>query len=172
MTSEVKPIPDGFHTLTPSLIVNDAAKAIEFYKAALQAVELGRAGTPDGRIMHAELKIGDSIFFLNDEFPEFSSQCGGQYPSASPVTLGGRTGSINIYVESADDWFNRAVSAGATVVMPLMDAFWGDRYGMVADPFGHVWGFATHIKDVTHEEVVQASAEIFSQPEAKSAGSD
>ena len=172
MTSEVKPIPDGFHTLTPSLIVNDAAKAIEFYKAAFQAVELGRAATPDGRIMHAELKIGDSIFFLNDEFPEFSSQCGGQYASASPVTLGGRTGSVNIYVESADDWFNRAVSAGATVVMPLMDAFWGDRYGTVADPFGHVWGFATHIKDVTHEEVVQASAEIFSQPEAKSAGSD
>jgi len=172
MTSEVKPIPDGFHTLTPSLIVNDAAKAIEFYKAALQAVELGRANTPDARIMHAELKIGDSIFFLNDEFPEFASQCGGQYTSASPVTLGGRTGSINLYVESADDWFNRAVSAGATVVMPLMDAFWGDRYGMVSDPFGHVWGFATHIKDVTHEDVAQATAEIFTQPEAKSAGSE
>jgi uncharacterized glyoxalase superfamily protein PhnB len=172
MTTEVKPVPDGFHTLTPSLIVNDAAKAIEFYKTAFGAEERGRSNTPDGRIMHAELKIGDSILFLNDEFPEFSGQCQSTFTSASPVRLGGRTGSINLYVESADDWFNRAVSAGATVVMPLMDAFWGDRYGMVEDPFGHVWGFATHIKDVTPEEVERASAEIFSQPEAKSAGQD
>lgn len=172
MTSEVKSIPEGFHTLTPSLIVNDGAKAIEFYKTALGAEERGRSLTPDGRILHAELKIGDSIFFLNDEFPEFSGECQSRFASASPVRLGGRTGSINLYVESADDWFNRAVSAGATVIMPLMDAFWGDRYGMVEDPFGHVWGFATHIKDVTPEEVERSTAEIFTQPEAKSAGQD
>ncbi|HXG91681.1 MAG TPA: VOC family protein [Blastocatellia bacterium] len=171
MTSEVKPIQEGFHTITASLVVNDAVKAIEFYKTALGAQELLRSPAPDGRIMHAELKVGDSIFFLNDEFPDFASPEQAEFCTASPVKLGGRTGSIILSVENADNWFDRAVAAGAKVVMPMADAFWGDRFGMVVDPFGHAWAFSTHVRDVTPEELEQAAAQLFSQPDGKAAGS-
>lgn len=156
MSSQVKPIPEGYHTITPSLVINGAAKAIEFYKQALGAEELGRMTTPDGsHIAHAELKIGDSIIFINDEFPEMGGK--------SPQTLGGTPTSFHLYVKDADASYARAVEAGATSIMPVAEAFWGDRFGMVADPFGHTWAFATHVKDLTHEEVVRASQEFFSQ---------
>ncbi|MCI0488550.1 MAG: VOC family protein [Blastocatellia bacterium] len=156
MSSEVKPIPEGFHTITPGLIVNDAAGAIEFYKEALGAEEIARMTTPDGNaIMHSELKIGNSIFFVSDEFPDMGSR--------SPKTLGGTPISLNLYLEDVDASFERAVAAGAQAIMPVADMFWGDRFGMIADPFGHTWGLCTHIKDLTSEEVVEASKEYFSK---------
>jgi uncharacterized glyoxalase superfamily protein PhnB len=164
MATEVKAIPEGFHTLTPSIFVNDGARAIEFYKEALGAQELFRSVAPDGRIMHAELKIGDSVFFLNDEFPDMKSPGQSELCSASPATVGGRTGGLTLYVEDADAWFEKSVAAGAKVILPMMDAFWGDRYGMVVDPFGHTWSFSTHVKDVTQDEVEQAAAQFFSKP--------
>jgi uncharacterized glyoxalase superfamily protein PhnB len=142
----VRPIPEGFHTLTPSLTVHNATEAIEFYKRAFGAEELSRAPAPDGRrIWHAELKIGDSRLMLNDEFPEMGGGRG-------PRSLGGTATSLHLYVRDADAVFKRAVEAGATVSMPIMDAFWGDRYGKVTDPFGHEWGIATHKEDVSEEE--------------------
>src|SRR5258708_5146533 len=133
MNNGVKKIPDGMHTLTPHLTVKNAAKAIDFYKQAFGAMELGRHPMPDGRLMHAMLKIGDSLLMLNDEFPEMGG-CGGPV-GLSPVT-------IHIQVEDADACFNKAVGAGATVKMPPMDMFWGDRYAKVTDPFGHEWSIA------------------------------
>jgi uncharacterized glyoxalase superfamily protein PhnB len=142
----VRPIPEGYHTLTPSLTVHNASEAIEFYKRAFGAQELARAPAPDGRrIWHAELKIGDSRLMLNDEFPEMGGGRG-------PRSLGGTPTSLHLYVEDADAVFKRAVEAGAKVSMPLMDAFWGDRYGKVTDPFGHEWGIATHKEDVSEKE--------------------
>jgi PhnB protein len=147
-----QPIREGFHTITPSLIVKGAAEAIEFYKRAFGAEELGRTPMrgPDGqtRIAHAELRIGDSMLLLADEFPEYgvTGPKGG-----SPVT-------IHLYVTDADAVFNRAVEAGATVRMPLMDAFWGDRYGKLTDPFGHDWSIATHLEDVPDEEIPKRMA--------------
>jgi uncharacterized glyoxalase superfamily protein PhnB len=141
------PIPEGHHTITPSLVVKGAAEAIEFYKRAFGAEELFRMPMPepDGQVKigHAELQIGDSKLWLNDEFPSH----GVTGPSGhSPVT-------IHLYVTDADAVFNQAVAAGATVAMPLTDMFWGDRYGKLVDPFGHSWGIATHIEDVPLEEM-------------------
>ena len=167
MATEVKAVPEGFHTLTPSVFVDDGAKAIEFYKVALGAQELFRSAAPDGRIMHAELKIGDSVFFLNDEFPDMKSPGQSEYCSASPRTLQGRTGGLTIYVEDPDSWFERAVGAGAQVIMPMMDAFWGDRWGMVVDPFGHTWSFCAHVRDVSPEELERAAAQFCSGAGAK-----
>ena len=162
MSSEVKPIPDGYHTLTPGLVVNDAAKAIEFYKEALGAEELSRMTTPDGNaIMHSELKIGDSIIFICDEFPDMGSK--------SPKTLGGTPVSLNLYLEDVDASFERAISAGAQSIMPVADMFWGDRFGMITDPFGHTWGLCTHIKDMTPEEIVESSKEFFKNEDCSSA---
>ena len=150
MSSKVKPIPDGFHTMTPSLIVNDAAKAIDFYKKALGAVELARMPTPDGsKVMHSEIRIGNSMFFVADEFPGMANR--------SPKTLGGTSVTLNLYVEDADASFERAVKAGATVLMPIADMFWGDRFGMISDPFGHTWSFATHVKEPTAEEILEGA---------------
>jgi PhnB protein len=143
----VRPIPEGYHSLTPGLVVDNAAEAIEFYKRAFGARELFRMAAPDGqKVWHAELQIGDSRLMLGDECPEMSD-------TRAPKSLGGTASSLHIYVEDADAAFQRAVEAGATVSMPLMDAFWGDRYGRVTDPFGHVWGILTHQEDVSDEEV-------------------
>lgn len=147
----VKPIPDGFRAITPYIIVKDSARAIEFYKRAFDAVEVSRHTTPDGMIMHASLTIGDSRLMLSDEF----SDSGGL---RSPQSLGGATCVLHLYVDDVDALFARALEAGATVEMPLMDAFWGDRYGQVIDPFGHRWSMATHIKDLTDREIEQAGA--------------
>jgi PhnB protein len=142
-----KPIPEGYNSLTPSLAVDDAAQAIEFYKQAFGATERGRMPAPDGKIAHAELKIGDSLLTLSDTFE----------PSAyrSPKELGGTTASVLLYVDDADTVFDHAVEAGATVTMPMEDMFWGDRYGQVTDPFGHVWQIATHKEDLTPEEAME-----------------
>jgi PhnB protein len=149
-----KPIPEGFHTVTPSLVVRDAAKAIDFYKKALGAQELVRMPGPDGKIMHAELKIGDSIIFLADEM---------QMPGSpkSPQTLGGTTGTINLYVPNVDELFKQAVAAGGKETMPVADQFWGDRYGSLIDPFGHTWGIGTHKEDLSPAETQQRAQEFF-----------
>jgi len=141
----VKPIPEGYHTLTPFLTVRDAVSAIEFYKQAFGAVERGVAKGPDGKIMHAELKIGDSIIMLSDEYPEFGS--------LSPLSTGGTGMGLHIYIDGVDAAFDRAVKAGARVDMPVMDQFWGDRYGKLTDPFGHKWSIATHTKDLSMDEM-------------------
>jgi PhnB protein len=147
----VKPIPDGYHTLTPFLTVRDAARAIEFYKRAFGAVERGAMKGPDGKIMHAELKIGDSIVMLSDEFPEFGA--------LSPQSTGGAGMGLHIYIDGVDAAFDRAVQAGAEVEMPVMDQFWGDRYGKLKDPFGHKWSIATHVKDLSLDEMKQGMNE-------------
>jgi PhnB protein len=148
MAENVKAVPTGFHTLTPHLTVRNADKALEFYKNALSAEVLNVARMPDGKIMHAALRIGDSMLMLNEEMPE--------YGGLSPLSLNGTGVTIHIYTENVDDAFNRAVSAGAQVKMPLMNQFWGDRYGMVQDPFGHKWSLATHVKDMSPEEMHRA----------------
>jgi len=154
----VKPIPDGYHTLTPYMTVRDAAKAIEFYKQAFGAVEKGIMKGPDGKILHAELRIGDSLFMLADEFPEFGS--------LSPQSTGGAGMGLHIYVEDADAAFDRAVKAGANVEMPVSDMFWGDRYGKLADPFGHKWSIATHKADLSMEEMEQGMKAMGDMPKS------
>jgi PhnB protein len=141
----VKPIPEGYHTLTPYFTVRDARRAIEFYKQAFGAEERGVINGPDGKVMHAELKIGDSIIMLADEFPEFGS--------LSPETVGGSSMGLHIYVDNVDQAFDRAVKAGAKVEAPVVDQFWGDRYGRLKDPFGHKWSIATHVKDMSADEM-------------------
>jgi uncharacterized glyoxalase superfamily protein PhnB len=152
--ANVKPIPDGFHTLTPHLVVKDASKAIDFYKKAFSAEELGRHQGPDGKIMHAALKIGDSMLMLNDEFPDMN--CRG------PLAVGGTSVTLHMYVPNVDQAFDRAVKAGAKVTMPLADQFWGDRYGIVSDPFGHQWSIATHKQDLSQDELANAARKAFS----------
>ncbi len=151
MAEKVKAVPPGFHTLTPHLTVRDADKALEFYKKGLGAEVGGVARMPDGKVMHASLRIGDSMLMLNEEMPE--------YGGLSPLSLGGTPVTVHIYTDNVDEAFNRAVSAGAQVKMPLMDQFWGDRYGMVTDPFGHKWSLAAHIKDLSPEEMQRAQDE-------------
>lgn len=150
----IKPVPDGFHTLTPNLIVKNASEAIEFYKKAFGAEEIYRDYAPNEKnIIHAELRIGDSIIMLNDEFPSWNV--------LSPKSIGGSAVTIHMYVDDVDKVFNKAVDAGAKVTMPLMDAFWGDRYGHLEDPFGHKWSIATHRKDLSREEIRKAAEEFF-----------
>ncbi len=141
----VKPIPDGYHTATPYLIIRGAADAIEFYKKAFGATELFRFPMPDGKIGHAEIKIGDSPIMMADEFPEMGYK--------GPQSLGGSPVSIMIYVEDVDAVFNQAVDAGAAVKEALQDKFYGDRIGTLTDPFGHVWHISTHKEDVSVEEM-------------------
>ena len=143
----VKRVPDGFHTITPHLVVKGAAAAIDFYKKAFGATELVRMPGPGGKLMHAEVKIGDSHLFLCDEFPEMGA-CSPAPGGKTPVTL-------NLYVEDCDHVFRQAVAAGATVQMPPADMFWGDRYAKVVDPFGHNWSLATHIEDVPPKEMAR-----------------
>jgi uncharacterized glyoxalase superfamily protein PhnB len=142
----VQKIPDGLHTVTPHLVVKGASDAIAFYTRAFGATELSRMPAPDGKLMHASIRIGDSVVFLVDEFPEYGS-CG-------PIASGGRPPvSIHLYVDDADALYARAVQAGATATMPVADMFWGDRYGQLTDPFGHVWSIATHTRDLTPEQM-------------------
>lgn len=148
-----KPIPDGFHALTPHLTVRDGAKMIEFYKKAFGAVELSRFPGPSGGIMHALLKIGDSVLMLNDEFPEMKCY--------SPLSFEGTPVTISLCVTNVDEVFQRAVNAGASAVMPVQDMFWGDRYGQVKDPSGHLWEISTHKEDLTPAEMTQRAEEFF-----------
>ena len=145
-----KPIPEGYHTATPYLIIRGAADAIEFYKKAFGATELFRMPQPDGRIGHAEIKIGDSAIMLADEFPEMKY--------LSPQTLGGSSVSLMIYVEDVDSVFKQALTAGGVEQRAVEDKFYGDRGGSLTDPFGHVWHIATHVEDVSPEEMEKRAA--------------
>jgi len=142
-----KPIPDGYHSVTPYLYVRGAAAAIEFWTRAFGAVEMLRLPGPNGVLMHGEVKIGDSILMFAEEMPEWGNK--------SPQTLGGVTSGYCIYLPDVDAAFARAIAAGATVMRPVADQFYGDRSGTVIDPFGHVWTLATHTKDLTPEQIDQ-----------------
>lgn len=155
MSNQVKAVPQGFHTLTPHLVVRNAKDALEFYKRAFGA-EIGQVDhMPNGKIMHAGLRIGDSMLMLNDEMPEFGA--------LSPLSIGGTPVTLHIYTENVDEAFNRAVSAGAQVKMPLQDQFWGDRYGLVTDPYGHKWSLAAHVRDLSPEEMEHAMKEAMAK---------
>jgi PhnB protein len=149
-----KPIPEGFHSVTPSLVVSNAKEALTFYKKAFDAKEIFQFPTPDGKILHSMIQIGDSFVMLSDEFSSMGMR--------SPLTIGGTPITLHIYVEDADKIFNQAVSVGAVVTMPMMNVFWGDRYGIVMDPYGHSWGIATHKIDMTPEGLRKAGEEYFS----------
>jgi PhnB protein len=155
----VKPVPDGYHTLTPFLTVRDAVRAIEFYKQAFGAEERGVMKGPDGKVMHAELKIGDSIIMLSDEFPD--------YGALSPQSIGGSAMGLHIYLDGVDAAFERAVKAGAEVEMPVMDQFWGDRYGKLKDPFGHKWSIGTHVKDLSMDDMKKGMDEAMEKAASK-----
>ena len=148
----VKPIPDGMHSLTPHLICAGATDAIDFYKKAFNAVELSRLPGPNGKLMHAMLMIGDSALMLNDEFPEWGG--------FGPKSLKGSSVTMHLYVNDADAAFAQAIAVGAKVTMPIADMFWGDRYGMLEDPFGHKWSIATHQRDLTHQEIQEGMAKM------------
>ncbi len=156
MKSIVKPVPEGYHTVTPYLFITNAAKAIAFYQEAFGATELERLATPDGKVAHAELRIGDSRVMLSDEFPEMGTR--------SPQTIGGSAASIMLYVEDVDAVVSRAVAAGAKVLEPVADQFYGDRSGCITDPFGHRWTIATHQEDVPPEEIKKRAAALFGKP--------
>jgi PhnB protein len=145
MAGKVNAIPSGYHTLTPYLVVSDASRAIEFYKQVFGAKETVRMGGPGGKVGHAELKIGDSMLMLSDEMPGSGNR--------SPQSLGGSPVSVFMYVENVDSVFDQAVKAGAKADKPPEDMFWGDRFGHLTDPFGHLWAIATHIEDVAPEEM-------------------
>jgi PhnB protein len=147
----VKPIPEGYHSVTPYLAVDGAAQAIEFYKKAFGAKERGRMEGPDGKIGHAELEIGDSLVMLSDALPQFTTR--------PPKALGGTSASVFLYVEDVDALVQQSVDAGATVDTEIADQFWGDRFGSVTDPFGHSWLIATHVEDVPPEEMAQRAKE-------------
>lgn len=157
MTEQVKAVPDGSRTLTAHLVVRGAARAIDFYKHVFGAEEVMRLSGPDGQsVMHAEVRIGDSTLMLGDEMPD----CGVRGPESLE---GSSAFGLNVYVDDVDTVFERAVAAGATVKMPVADQFWGDRYGQIIDPFGHVWSIATHKEDVAFEELEARAAAMFSQ---------
>jgi PhnB protein len=154
--AKVKPIPEGMHTVVSYLTLNNAGEAIDFYKKAFGAEEVVRMTGPGGHgVMHAELKIGDSLLFLADEFPGMGNP--------SPKTLGGTTVGIHLNVADVDAVFARAVAAGARAEMPPADMFWGDRFGKLTDPFGHSWSLSTHIEDVSHEEMARRSEAFFAE---------
>jgi PhnB protein len=145
MANKVKPIPDGYQGVTPYLVIKGAAAAIDYYKKALGAVEMMRMPQADGRVGHAEIKLGEAVVMLADEFPEMNI--------VSPTTLGNTPVGLLLYVEDADATFNKAVALGAKVEKPMADQFYGDRTGTIKDPFGHKWTIATHKEDVTPEEM-------------------
>ena len=146
--AKVKPIPEGMHTVTPHLVCAGAADAIEFYKKAFNAVETARLPGREGKLMHAAIRIGDSVVMLADEFPK--------YGSLGPKSLKGTPVTIHLYVENVDAFVARAVNAGAKITMPLENMFWGDRYGQLEDPFGHRWSVGTHVRDVSPQEMQRA----------------
>ena len=150
MPEKVNPIPEGYHSVTPYVVVDGAARAIEFYKQAFGAAELFRMDGPDGRVAHAEIRIGDSHVMLGDESPEMGAR--------SPKSFGGSPVSLMLYVEDVDAVVGRAVEAGATLKRPVADQFYGDRTGGVEDPFGHFWYVATHVEDVSPEELQRRAA--------------
>jgi PhnB protein len=146
----VRPIPEGYHSVTPYLIVKDGVRALDFYKQVFGATELMRMDSPDGRIGHAEIKIGDSPVMLADEFPEMGAR--------SPQTIGGSPVSLVVYVADVDARVTRATAAGAKVLRPVQDQFYGDRSGMIEDPFGHIWTISTHQEDLSAEELSKRAA--------------
>jgi PhnB protein len=150
-----QPIPKGYHSITPYLVVKDASRAIDYYKRAFGAKEISRMDGPNGKIVHAEIKIGDSMLMLMDEMPGSGSR--------SPQSLGGSPVNIFLYIDKVDDVFHQAVSAGAKVDMPIADMFWGDRYGKLTDPFGHSWSLATHVKDVSRQEMKKGMQEAMAK---------
>jgi PhnB protein len=149
----VKPIPAGHHTVTPYLAIQNAALALEFYQKAFGATESYKLMMPDGRLGHAEIRLGDSVIMLADEFPEYGGK--------APPTLGGSPVSIHLYVDDVDAFFNRALAAGATERKPVMDQFYGDRSGQLEDPYGHLWWVATHKEDVAPEEMQRRVQAMF-----------
>jgi PhnB protein len=151
----VKPIPEGYHTVTPYLILKDTAQAIDFYRNAFGAAETVRLNNPDGSIMHAEIRIGNSHIMLSDEYPDMGY--------VGPLSLGGTPVTLVMYVEDVDSIFQQAVAAGAEVVSPVKNEFYGDRSGSVKDPFGYIWSIATHVEDVSEEEMARRYAEISKQ---------
>ena len=152
-------VPEEFHTITPQLVVSGVAEAIDWYTKALGANELLRNTAPDGKsIMHSELLLGDSRFFIVDEF---------QGSMISPLRLGGTPVTLHLYVEDVDDLFDRAVAAGASVIMPVADQFWGDRYGMLSDPFGHRWSIASRIEDLSPRALQKRAADWARKREVK-----
>ena len=153
--AKVDPIPQGYHSVTPYLFIKGAANALDFYKKIFGATERMRMPGPNGRVMHAEVQIGDSIVMLADEHPEMGAR--------SPQTVGGASSSLHVYVQDVDAMFDRAVAAGATVNRPVQDQFYGDRSGTIIDPFGHMWSIATHIEDVAPEEMKKRMAKVVSQ---------
>lgn len=160
MATKAQAIPKGRHTVTPSLVIAGAAKAIDFYKKALGAEEVSRFPAPDGTIMHAELRIGDSIIMLGEEMPDQGGR--------GPKSIGGTPVSFFIYGENVDAAWKRAVDAGAKPIMPLADQFWGDRTGCLEDPFGHQWWLAQHIEDLTPQEMQKRAESFFSQMQTTS----
>ena len=156
MAGKTNPVPEGFRSVTPHITVKDAGAAIDFYKKAFGAEEIMRVPGPGGRgVMHAEIRIGDSVIMLNDEFP---GPC-----AKAPTSLNGTTLAIHLYVSDADAAYKKAVDAGAAATMPLQDMFWGDRYGSVTDPFGHLWSIATHVEDVSPEECGKRADAFFAK---------
>jgi PhnB protein len=152
MTKSVRPVPEGHPTVSPYLIVNDGAAALDFYKKAFGAVELMRHIDPTGKVGHAEITIGDSVIMLADEFPDFGAR--------SPRSIGGSPVGTHLYVEGVDALASRAIAAGAKVVRPVQDQFYGDRNGTFEDPFGHIWHISTHIEDVSPEELSRRVASL------------
>jgi PhnB protein len=160
MATKAQAIPKGYHTVTPSLVVDGAAKALDFYKKALEAEEVMRFPGPDGTIMHAEIRIGDSRIMLGDEMPEQGGR--------GPKSYGGTPVSFFVYRENVDAAWKRAVEAGGKPIMPLADQFWGDRAGCFEDPFGHHWWLAQHVQDLTPEELRKAAESFFSHAQTAS----
>ena len=156
MTTKPNPIPDMYRTVTPTLTVKDASAAIDFYKRAFGAQEIRRMSSPDGsKIMHAEIKIGDSMIMLNDEFPEMGC--------LSPVSLKGVASSLYLYMPDTDASYKKAVDAGAHPIMPPSDMFWGDRYCKIRDPFGQEWSIATRVEELNEKEVMERQKAFFAQ---------
>ncbi|HTP54843.1 MAG TPA: VOC family protein [Thermoplasmata archaeon] len=155
MTPSVKPVPDGYHTATPALTVDNGAKALEFYLKAFSATKRNVAMTPEGKMLHGEFQIGDSVFMIADEFPGMGNR--------SPKSLGGSSFGIWLYVADVDGLYRQALTAGAVSVSPPTDMFWGDRFATVRDPFGHVWSIATHREDVPPAEMERRSKEFYAQ---------
>ena len=151
MSNKVKSVPEGYHSVIPYLIIQDATQALEFYKKAFEAIEVMRMPTPDGKIGHAEIKIGDSHIMLADEFPERGFR--------GPKALGGTPVGIMVYVENVDETVSKAVAAKAKILQPVKNQFYGDRSGQIEDPFGHSWYIATHIEDVPPKEMEKRAAE-------------
>jgi PhnB protein len=155
MTPPIKPVPDGYHTATPTLTVDNGVRALDFYVKAFSAKKRSGVSSFEGKILHAEFQIGDSVFMLSDEFPGMGNK--------SPKSLGGSSGSVWLYVPDVDAVYRTAIAAGATSVSPPTDMFWGDRFASVRDPYGHMWSIATHREDVPPAEMERRSKEFYAQ---------